>query len=865
VILRSLAAVLTIAGCVGAASSQDARGAGAQMQTVDFRYAPAYWQTSISLPDDWQKTLVAKDGALLYDYPGAFNGFKTKITAFPDAEWVRQELLSPRAPIVRTYKRSGSLEIVEEAFAVAPPIASRAPAPKPPIDVVRLDSDATALNWASPKGDVDPAFASAAIGWGEPIRYRIRSAGQGEYTVVFGLCEGHYDTAGRVLALRIEGKTRRTVDMAAEYGRNTPALFPFAAKDENGDGVIDIAVAAAERSPDKNTVLSVLWIFEGEQIPAESDLLAGKGEGTFVHIACGLEPGALGPPRNDVLIVRIRNRGDAPSRVSPQVRIESEAPIATDDVGKHVSLGPGTTLTCAQTYNWSRPADNPALLIIWYPDVELAPGEEYVLAFGIGRGPHPADIPERIAQAEELRDRALRWWEKDADLPYGRIEVPDPQIQALLDSSIRNIYQAREKKKREWAFQVGPTCYRGVWVADGAFILEAITFLGRWQETRSGIRHLLSFQGSDGSISLIGGHWKETGIALWTVTRHARLTGDRKWLQSVWPAVERGVEFIRSLRRRTMADPNAPNAGLIPAGFSDGGLGGVHPEYTNVYWSLVGMGAAADAARWLGKTDQADAWDREYDDFYATFRRAADRDMRDDGRGHRYLPIQMDDPAGAIAPQKAQWGFCHAVFPGRLFAKDDPLVLGNLAMLQAVEKQGMVAGTGWLNDGIWTYFGSFYAHSWLWQGDGRKAAQILYAFADHASPTLCWREEQGLVGTDAINGDMPHNWASGEFIRLVRNLLVLERGDELHLCEGMPAEWAQPGATVKLRDVLTEFGPLSLELRVADDGCTARLSLTAPSRTRPAKLVLHLDGWSGKSGAIDLPTKGRTEKEIDLR
>ncbi len=33
---------------------------------------------------------------------------------------------------------------------------------------------------------------------------------------------------------------------------------------------------------------------------------------------------------------------------------------------------------------------------------------------------------------------------------------------------------------------------------------------------------------------------------------------------------------------------------------------------------------------------------------------------------------------------------------------------------------------------------------------------------------------------------MPHNWASAEFIRLVRHLLILERGDELHLLEGLP-------------------------------------------------------------------------------
>ena len=44
--------------------------------TIDFRYAPPWWQTAICLPDDWQKTLVGKEGSLLYDYPGSYAGLR---------------------------------------------------------------------------------------------------------------------------------------------------------------------------------------------------------------------------------------------------------------------------------------------------------------------------------------------------------------------------------------------------------------------------------------------------------------------------------------------------------------------------------------------------------------------------------------------------------------------------------------------------------------------------------------------------------------------------------------------------------------------------------------------------------------------
>jgi len=144
-----------------------------------------------------------------------------------------------------------------------------------------------------------------------------------------------------------------------------------------------------------------------------------------------------------------------------------------------------------------------------------------------------------------------------------------------------------------------------------------------------------------------------------------------------------------------------------------------------VYWNLTGLKAAIDAARWLGKDAQAAEWQKEYDDFYATFRRCERRDRHYDIHGNRYLPILMaiedriilnGEGAQWYLPCKAQWAFCHAVYPGQLFDKQDPLVKGNLEMLKTYEKEGMVTSTGWFTGGIWTYFASFYGHSWLWQG-----------------------------------------------------------------------------------------------------------------------------------------------------
>jgi hypothetical protein len=307
---------------------------------------------------------------------------------------------------------------------------------------------------------------------------------------------------------------------------------------------------------------------------------------------------------------------------------------------------------------------------------------------------------------------------------------------------------------------------------------------------------------------------------------------------------------------RSWADPAAPEAGLMPPGFPDGGIAGCIPEYTNVYWNLAGLKAAVEAARLIGAPELAE-WEAEFKDFLAAFQAAAKRDAKPAGDGLVYLPILMKAEEG-IDPVRGQWGFCHAVYPGKLFAADDPLALGNMRLLDQHEKEGLVLGTGWMADGIWNYFASFYSHAHLWLGHGEKAAEILYAFANHASPLRAWREEQlprGQEKSERSVGDMPHNWASAEFIRLTRNLLVLERGPELHLLEGIPRTWLSPGAVTELKNVATDFGPVSMKLEVDADGKEAKLTATVPENEALTGIIVHLGAWAAE-GKVSRQKKG---------
>ena len=544
--------------------------------------------------------------------------------------------------------------------------------------------------------------------------------------------------------------------------------------------------------------------------------------------------------RRIVVLIMLKNTTRAKAMCQPALRIKSVLPVAFSSNGGVAVIGKDTRIVASdavQAWEAKPKADGRMLL----PAVTLAPGTSRQVVFTIDRGAKQPTRPLTAATACSLRDAACRWWDTSG-LPFETIQIPDAGIQGMIQSCVRNIWQAREIKGGKPAFHVGPTVYRGLWVVDGSFLLESAAILNRAQDARAGVEYLLSHQKPDGSFELMTHYWKENGIVLWAATRHAMLTQDKEWLRAHWPALKRVVKAIVNLRAEAAKNPRASNCGLLPGGCIDGGIDNgsqCYPEYSNTHWCLAGLKAAIAAAAWLGDRESVLAWQKDYDDFYGAFRKAALRDTLRDTFGNAYVPTMMGN-ADKLTPQKGQWAFCHAVYPGQVFPVGDPLAEGQIAMLRATKVEGMVFDTGWMKDGIWTYFASFYGHAVLWMGHGDEAAQVLYDFANHAAPTRVWREEQKPVGQRVEEvGDMPHNWASAEFIRLATHLLELDRGDELHLLEGMPSQWLKAGLVTRLNGVATPFGPLCMTVRAAPQGKTATLELK-PLGANCKSVVVHL-------------------------
>jgi hypothetical protein len=467
---------------------------------------------------------------------------------------------------------------------------------------------------------------------------------------------------------------------------------------------------------------------------------------------------------------------------------------------------------------------------LYLPHGEALRGEPLRYLIRLPQDGQSAESLENVLQhPDALVEEAREFWRQWK--PFGTVSWSYPAKEGeFLIACARNIQQAREVKNGRLVFQVGPTVYRNLWIVDGNFLLEAARYLGYDQEADEGLLAEWAKQAPSGQVIAAGGgeHWKNTAIAMFTLVRQCELKQDWRFFKDLEGNLGRAVDFLVQLRDKSRTS-NTTNGryGLLAPGFADGGIGGVRSEFTNTVWALAGLKAVANAATRLG-LDSLRVAGTFYDELLASFQTAAKAEMVRHPDGFEYLPMlagsdpawKDPDPWNRPRPQTAQWALSHAIFPGLVFSKEDPIVRGHIALPQSCTQEDVPAETGWLwHESVWTYNASFAAHAYLWAGLADWADRTFRGFLNHASPLYCWREEQplqhALVGPDW--GDMPHNWASAECVRYLRHMLLLEDGQRMRLLEGLFPSTLTQHQPFALKRTPTRFGRVTLQLEPLDN------------------------------------------------
>jgi hypothetical protein len=261
-------------------------------------------------------------------------------------------------------------------------------------------------------------------------------------------------------------------------------------------------------------------------------------------------------------------------------------------------------------------------------------------------------------------------------------------------------------------------------------------------------------------------------------------------------------------------------------------------DYMGVYYShniltLFADRLAVDAAEILGKKADLAELRRIHDtartDLLASLEKGAMNEA-----GMRWIPGSPNDPSGS------RWGVLYALFPAWLLPADHPLIDGTIRKMESnLSPGGQPLNTGWMTDGAWVAITlDNLAEVHLIRGQADRAAEYLYSTLNHGTPLYSWCEERGPEpGTKKISGDRQHLWTPLAVVRFLRDALVMEEDNRLHLARGTARGWLAQGKHVGMKDAATWYGDVSyrIDSDVKHGTLRAQVDLAAPH-----ELVLHL-------------------------
>jgi hypothetical protein len=491
----------------------------------------------------------------------------------------------------------------------------------------------------------------------------------------------------------------------------------------------------------------------------------------------------------------------------------------------------------------------PRKLRIW-PDTPVGivtykltfqPGEiEKNLHFVMPYEPVAADDPlvsqMRNADFMDYYARTVKFW-NDMLARGIDIEVPETKVNDTFKANLIYDLIARDKVGNDYVQTVNKFHYHAFWLRDASYIIRMYDVSGYPDIARQCLDFFARWQQPDGNFVSQGGQFDGWGQAMWAYGEHYRITHDRAFAEQVYPAVQKAVAWLVQARA---SDPMHLMPATTPGDNED--ITG-HVTGHN-FWALAGLKNTIALAEALNRTADAKAWRREYDDYLVAFRAAL---AKATASTNGYIPPGLEGQHGQ------DWGNMMSLYPEVILDPHDPMVAATLAATRAKYQEG-----------IMTYGDGAFLHHYLTMkntetelvlGDQQHAIEELYALLVHTSSTHAGFEyDIHPWGDRDFDGNLaPHGWFSAKFRTLLRDMMVREQGNDLHLLSAISPDWVKDGAVIRVERAPTTFGTVNFVLTFTAAG--AMLSLDPHFTAPPARTLLHLP-WFMNTASVTVD--GRT-------
>ncbi len=502
-------------------------------------------------------------------------------------------------------------------------------------------------------------------------------------------------------------------------------------------------------------------------------------------------------------------------------------------------------------------------------DITLAPGAIWQVhldcplqTYGNLMHEFPGRAQPRPQHFQRRAERHLANWQERLGVVV--IEAPDGNFCNAFYAGLQHMLTAVVGNQA----RITPLAYPLAWLRDSVYIIRCLDLAGCHELARA----TTDYCARNDFFGGFGAEGDAPGEGIWALVEHYRITRDREWLASVYPAIRRKSDWLFRMRRTdrpiqifvdtpVLAFTHAERAsGVICVAARDGLIQGAMDHGVDYslgwinQWALGGLRAAAFAASELGYDEDAKAYTTEADVLQQALiaHIAAHPEYLDYERTVNSL--LWPTRAWEQAPDAVAAGFRH----------------------WWVENRGV--DDVYKPEPYWLYFEFAQAHNALLFGERDWAWRtVQFRLAHQDLPGLYgWREGADGVGTDnAIYGVTlinqlrgchrfdsitPHGWSQAELWLLQRAMLLDEWQNGLLLFAGVPAAWLTPGAQIRIRHAPTWYGRATAAAVVDTTGRQVTVTLTGVAPHTP--IWIHLpgiksEGCADENGALtthfDLP------------
>ncbi|WP_124849845.1 hypothetical protein [Acidipila sp. EB88] len=490
----------------------------------------------------------------------------------------------------------------------------------------------------------------------------------------------------------------------------------------------------------------------------------------------------------------------------------------------------------------ARPLPNTPMATVEYSS-PLAPGADLTLDFKVPLIPISAhDVAAlaavRAAAFDMQHTVVIQLWRQQLSSGM-QIQTGESKVDDLFRASLTYCLLALNHIGDTWIQTINQFQYHRFYLRDSADFVRMYDTTGHPDLAAKVLDFYGTRQTNDGNFVSQPGQYDGWGLAVWSIVEHYRITHDRTYAERMLPRIRSAVNWLDTATAR---DP----LHLLPATdvrdneYIPGHLTGYN------FLALDGLDSAILMARALGSTADEKHFQSSRDNLHAAFLHQLDAVTN---RSGGYIPPALDgDPGGT------DWGNLLSLVPEQQLSPFDPRVTATLRRTQGSYAEGLIT---YRQPGQGTYLHHYLTIkntlSELIRGEDEQAIRELDAVLVHTTSTNAgWEYSIRPWGNRDFSGNLsPHGWFAAEYRNLLRNMMVREEGNTLHLLSAVSPAWVGGGKTLRVTNADTYFGRISFDLEMPSEGhATLHLVTKMQPEYGPRQILLHIPFFEKASRVV---------------